>query len=189
MQNDLIERLLDGCRQCGESDNGAIELFDIEAANELMDDASEAIVSLLSIARRWVALDAGAWAVDRHASEKAELLAATRALIAQFSETPTAAPSPSQGALREALATLGWNACRKSLYAVCEDVDREAEETCRKATDDGSSEYVKGHVEGYRAGMLRAAKSIARGFNAMEALDDDNLTAALAQSAPVKEGE
>lgn len=29
---------------------------------------------LLNIARRWAALDGGAWAVERHAREKAELL-------------------------------------------------------------------------------------------------------------------
>lgn len=35
------------------------------------------------------------------------------------------------------------------------------------------------HAEGYYAGSCYAAKSIARGFNSMEAVDDDNLTAAL----------
>jgi len=39
--------------------------------------------TLLSLAERWAALDGGAWAVDRHAREKAELLADTRAAIAR----------------------------------------------------------------------------------------------------------
>lgn len=38
---------------------------------------------LLSIAERWAALDGGAWHVQRHASEKAELLADTAAAIAK----------------------------------------------------------------------------------------------------------
>lgn len=38
---------------------------------------------LLSLLRHWSALDSGAWAVDRHAREKAELLADTRAAIAK----------------------------------------------------------------------------------------------------------
>lgn len=37
---------------------------------------------LLSIAERWAALDGGAWHVQRHANEKAELLADTAAAIA-----------------------------------------------------------------------------------------------------------
>lgn len=45
MIGDLVERLRDGCRQCGEADDGSIELFDIEGANDLMDDAAEAIES------------------------------------------------------------------------------------------------------------------------------------------------
>lgn len=44
---------------------------------------------LLSIAQRWAALDGGAWAVERHAREKAELLTDTRAAIARAKgETP-----------------------------------------------------------------------------------------------------
>ena len=42
----------------------------------------KAAPELLSIARRWAALDAGSWHADRHAAEKANLLAATRAAIA-----------------------------------------------------------------------------------------------------------
>lgn len=38
---------------------------------------------LLSIARRWAALYAGDWHAVRHANEKAELLADTRAAIAK----------------------------------------------------------------------------------------------------------
>ena len=38
---------------------------------------------LLSIAKQWAAIDGGAWHVERHAAEKAELLADTRAAIAK----------------------------------------------------------------------------------------------------------
>jgi hypothetical protein len=38
---------------------------------------------LLSIARRWVALDAGAWHPERYAAEKKELIADTEAVIAK----------------------------------------------------------------------------------------------------------
>lgn len=38
---------------------------------------------LLSIARRWAALDGGVWNVQRYAIEKAELLADTKAAIAE----------------------------------------------------------------------------------------------------------
>ncbi len=71
----------------------------------------------------------------------------------------------------EAAIAAGWNACRLSVYAVCEDIqDREAEEI----TDQGD------HAQGYKRGLKRAAKSIARGFGAMEALDDDGVRTAIA---------
>lgn len=40
---------------------------------------------LLSIAKRWIALDGGTWNVERHAREKAELLKDTAAAIAKAS--------------------------------------------------------------------------------------------------------
>lgn len=53
------------------------------------------VANLLSIAKRWVALDAGSWNVSRHASEKSELLSDTRKAIAnprssgsRMSDTP-----------------------------------------------------------------------------------------------------
>lgn len=45
--------------------------------------ASVTKADLLSIARRWIALDAGAWHPERHAAEKAQLTADTRAAIAK----------------------------------------------------------------------------------------------------------
>lgn len=72
----------------------------------------------------------------------------------------------------------GWNACRKSLYAVCEDVAEQADKIKTAASRDDASEYEKGHVIGYHAGTCYAAKSIASGFNSMSAMDDDNLRAA-----------
>lgn len=38
---------------------------------------------MLAVAKRWRALDGGAWHVDRHAAEKAELLRDTEAAIAK----------------------------------------------------------------------------------------------------------
>lgn len=38
---------------------------------------------LLAIAERWAAIDGGSWNVDRHAAEKAELVADTAAVIAK----------------------------------------------------------------------------------------------------------
>lgn len=72
-------------------------------------------------------------------------------------------------------AIAGWNACRRSIYAVCEDVGKEAE---------AAGKHGGEHARGYAAGMARAAKSIARGFCAMEAEHDDNLAAALKTGAP-----
>ena len=57
----------------------------------------------------------------------------------------------------------GWEACRLSIFAVCEDVDREA-----------TQDWPDGNLQA--RGMMRAAKSISRGFGAMQATDDDNLT-------------
>jgi len=81
-----------------------------------------------------------------------------------------------EGLLREAMAA-GWNACRKSIYAVCEDVTDEYEKH-REDTENAPRHH-------FGRGGMSVAKSIARGFNAMEAIDDDNLTAAL--SALIKE--
>lgn len=120
----------------------------------------------------------------------ADIAAAKAAAQADYERRIMAALHPVTAPDEELVraATDGWNACRKSIYAVCEDVDREAEETYLKASKTGSptsteghlSEFQSGHVSGYRSGMARAAKSIARGFNSMEAMDDDNLRTALA---------
>lgn len=42
---------------------------------------------LLNIAKRWAALDGGLWHVERHAREKSELLADTKALISKVEKT------------------------------------------------------------------------------------------------------
>jgi len=76
-------------------------------------------------------------------------------------------------------AIAGWNACRRSIYASCEDVDKEAE---------AAGKHEGEHALGYARGMARAAKSIARGFCAMEAEDDDNLISVLQGTAPAGEG-
>ena len=76
-------------------------------------------------------------------------------------------------------AKAGWNACRKSLYAVCEDMDREADEAAKHKGE---------HAKGYASGLRFAAKHIARAFCAMNAEDDDNFTAALGRLA-LQDGE
>lgn len=87
------------------------------------------------------------------------------------------APGELDPATVERCAIAGWNACRKSIYAVCEDVEAEADRILISSTVGTASEEQ--HAKGYHAGTCRAARSIARGFNSMEALDDDNLTKAI----------
>lgn len=71
----------------------------------------------------------------------------------------------------EAGVVAGWNACRRSVYAVCEDIGTEAD---RNRSDTGNPpRHHFGRGEG------DAAKRIARAFNSMEARDDDNTTEAL----------
>jgi hypothetical protein len=91
-----------------------------------------------------------------------------------------ATPLAVDQAMREATIA-GWNACRKSIYAVCEDVSDEADRIRIKGPVGTHSEEQ--HAKGYHAGMHRAAKSIARGFNSMEAEDDDYLAAAIRRLA------
>lgn len=81
---------------------------------------------------------------------------------------PVAVSAPSDAA------KIGWNACRKSIYAVCEAVTREAEAIPTNELE---------HARGYSAGMARAAKYISRAFNSIEAGDDDNFVCAVSQVA------
>ena len=83
-------------------------------------------------------------------------------------------------AMREATIA-GWNACRKSIYAVCEDVSDEADRL--QITSKPGTASEEQHAEGYYNGQRYAAKSIARGFNSMEARDDDYLAAAIRRLA------
>lgn len=95
-------------------------------------------------------------------------------------EIPSDAPhTPDPDEALVAAARAGWNACRKSVYAVCksvyavcEDVRDEAEKHVKAAPDGAQHDFGRG--------MDWAGKSIARGFNSMEADDDDNFRAALA---------
>lgn len=52
----------------------------------LLIEAADIADEMLSLLRRWAALDAGAWHPDRHASNKAELLAETNAAIAKATQ-------------------------------------------------------------------------------------------------------
>ena len=89
-------------------------------------------------------------------------------------------------AVREAAAVAGWNACRRSIYAVCEDVQNEAKRL-RTSSKPGTFSEEE-HARGYYAGSCYAAKSIARGFNSMSALDDDNLRATLNPTSEKNDG-
>lgn len=57
----------------------------IGQAIDLVCDAAPEL--LLSIAKRWVALDSGSWNADRHERDKRILIADTRAAIAKASAT------------------------------------------------------------------------------------------------------
>ena len=99
--------------------------------------------------------------------------------FAEITEARTAlAGEKPVGAGVEDAVRAGWNACRRSIYAVCEDVQNEAERL-RTSSKSGTPSEEQ-HAKGYYAGACYAAKSIARGFHAMEADDDDNVTAAVA---------
>lgn len=83
----------------------------------------------------------------------------------------------------EELISMGWEACRRSIYAVCEDVQEKAIPGDIKPRN----ETEAAHERGYYSGQAQAAKSIARGFGSMEALNDDSVQkviAALPQSSP-----
>lgn len=101
---------------------------------------------------------------------------AKAAAKADYEKRVTASGKTYEDGLREAAAA-GWNACRRSIYAVCEDVVKEADRIRIKGPVGSHSDEQ--HSKGYHAGSCHAAKSIARGFNAMEAGDDDNFTAAI----------
>lgn len=74
----------------------------------------------------------------------------------------------------KASAIAGWNACRKSLYTVCEDMQEKPFADVEQIS--GLTPVQKAHGEGFNAGWKHAGKSIARAFCAMEAEDDNNLT-------------
>lgn len=88
-----------------------------------------------------------------------------------------ASPSGLDARTVEAAVVAGWNACRKSLYAVCEDIQEQAD--ALRISAPVTTAAAEQHSKGYHAGSNFAAKSIARGFNSMEAMDDDNALAAL----------
>ena len=58
-----------------------------ESLEDQLHESQAQCDELLSICRRWIAVDAGAWAVHRHAGEKADLLRDTRAAIAKATST------------------------------------------------------------------------------------------------------
>lgn len=115
-----------------------------------------------------------------NAAEDARVSAVDRASRAESTLASARAEARREG-LEEA-AKAGWNACRKSIYAVCEDVQKEAERIRIQAEVGSPSEEF--HAKGYYSGTCTSAKSIARGFGAMEAEDDDNFQAAIRALIP-----
>lgn len=123
-------------------------------------------------------IDFAATGIEAHVEAHADALAAKMAAAQADYETrirsalePT--PSYAEGraaGLREA-AKAGWNACRKSIDAVCEDVQTEGEKHRSDIENPPRHHFGRGYMS--------AAKSIARGFNAMEAEDDDHFRAAI----------
>ena len=73
----------------GDYPDGRKRHYNVASVNRRRDEYEAnirliaAAPELLSIARHWVALDSGAWHAERHAAEKAELLADTLAAIAK----------------------------------------------------------------------------------------------------------
>lgn len=69
-------------------------------------------------------------------------------------------------ALLKQAAIDGWNACRSGVYAVCEDIENRAN------SDKNNAIEIAYH---FHRGEISNAKSIARGFNSFEAVDDDRM--------------
>ena len=108
-----------------------------------------------------------------HGEANAALIALAPDLVAALRQTLARA------AELEALVA-GWEACRRSVYAVCEDARDTA--LAKMAGDLGERE------RGFYSGEASLAKSIARAFGAIEARNDDNLLAAIrALAAPPAE--
>lgn len=82
----------------------------------------------------------------------------------------------------EELIVMGWEACRRSIYAVCEDVAEKPFATMEKNGPHrgiGPTPTQEAHQRGFNGGWSYAGKSIARGFNSMEARGDDNVQKAI----------
>lgn len=63
------------------------DVYEGEYAGEIYDllhEAAKALTESDLLLRSWIAVDAGAWHVERHAREKAELLAETREFVAKL---------------------------------------------------------------------------------------------------------
>jgi hypothetical protein len=77
----------------------------------------------------------------------------------------------------EAALIAGWNACRKDIYALAEDIINKADHpaTVLRGFVTPSQEA---HSKGFHAGEKHAAKSFARAFSSFEAKDADRLNEA-----------
>jgi len=72
----------------------------------------------------------------------------------------------------EALVKAGWDAARKSVYALCEDIEDSAHDALKAELSE--------HQAGFHSAERFTAKRIRRAMGSMEAGDDDNFRAALA---------
>lgn len=88
-----------------------------------------------------------------------------------------ALPAPAMADVA-ALVEAGWNAARKSVYALCEDIE------------DSAQNALNAEITEHQAGFHRAekltAKRIRNAMGSFEAGDDDNARAALAALRGVK---
>jgi hypothetical protein len=82
------------------------------------------------------------------------------------------APLPPAPDAVEALVKAGWDAARKSVYALCEDIEDSAHDALKAELSE--------HQAGFHSAERFTAKRIRRAMGSMEAGDDDNFRAALA---------
>lgn len=109
------------------------------------------------------------------ASRLRECIKDFEGMVHLYPHLATLAAPPSSGLMEAAIA--GWNACRKSVYAVCEDIQDRAANPAKISL--AATDEQRTHEKGYYFGESQAAKSIARGFCAMEAIDDNHFREAV----------
>lgn len=153
------------------------EPTEVEGAVQRLRKALAALVDDIRIStERWGDSTTGPATVPTEPGDLPVSQEAFDEAVAALAAAP-ASPSGLDARTVEAAVVAGWNACRKSLYAVCEDIQEQAD--ALRISAPVTTAAAEQHSKGYHAGSNFAAKSIARGFNSMEAMDDDNALAAL----------